>query len=605
VIRLLKYLLLLATSLALLSPQPVRAERKRNEPELAPAPPPVVARSVTLQPGESVQVPLAIHGVRGEQLDFLIRSQPKRGKLSKIQSTGVNTATIQYTAGAEAGEDRFLYAVRTNDGVSAPGQVSITIAIAPVLPPRLITEEQLTFSEVIAGQKSSSTITLTNRGGGTAEGDLAVTDPWRIDGGTHYALGAGRSADFRIVFAPEKAGDFQGTATFGPTPRRTVALQGVAKSTLELTPATVEMSAPTGNSTRSGKFRVENRTGQPKVVKVTASARLLVDASITVGPSEAREIPIFASADNPTAINEKLRLESDTWSAEVPVHGDAFPAKLKFSSTTLDFGKVAAGAPTEATVTVENSGGTTAMAAVRVDAPFELIAAGLEVPPMGTAKIPVRWRTPTPGSHSATLVVQAGGHEEALPFTVAVDAPPPAVTPAPVSPAAPNATVPNAPKPANPAASRSAPKTPKLDLLVSVPVAEAPAMPGKFTRDATAHSVVLEWPVAMKPGPPFSVLERRASTKAGGGLNFSWTPVSTVRFADEADKHTAEVKGLEGNQLYTLRIVGNGGPVLTAQFFTPPEEPWVSMQTVLVTGLLLLFGGIVWWQIRNRVRSGW
>src|SRR6185369_12885225 len=109
---------------------------------------------------------------------------PKGGKLSKIESTGLNTAVVRYTAGDQAGEDRFTYAVRTAEGVSAPAQVSITIAVAPVLPPRLVADEQLTFAEVIAGQKSSATLTVTNRGGGTAEGDLTVTDPWRVDGGT-------------------------------------------------------------------------------------------------------------------------------------------------------------------------------------------------------------------------------------------------------------------------------------------------------------------------------------------------------------------------------------------------------------------------------------
>ncbi len=610
-----KLLYRLATVLCLLalSGASAKAARKRDDAELPAAPPPAVSQTVTVAPGETVPVPLGIHGGRGQQLEFLIRSLPKGGKLSPVQSTGLNSAVVQYKAGNEAGADRFTYAVRSVEGVSAPALVTINIVVAPVLPARLVTDEQVDFPDVIAGQKSSGTLTITNKGGGVAEGDVSVTEPWSVDGGTHYHLASGAHAAFRLVFAPDKAGTVQGTATLGPDPKRLIALQGTAKSPLEITPATVEMSAPAGNSTRSGKFRVENRTQEPRVLKITAGSRLLVDAKVTVPPSSTMDVPVFAGADNPMAIDEKLRLESVSWSAELPVRGSGFPPRLKFAAATLDFGIVTVGKTTETTITVENSGGISALAAVHVDPPFELAAAGLEVPAQGRAPVVVHWPTPAPGAYSGSLTVEAGGTKESLPFSITVAAPPPS-DPLPRNPAASAATD---EKPAPPAApsdsAREAKKEAlasalKIELTASLSPAESPAYLGHYTRAVTSDSVVLEWPVSMKPGPPYTVLERHLNKKPDGTLAISWSTLAAVRFADEPGKHTAEVKGLEPNRMYTIRVNGGSAssePVFTAQFVTSVAEPLISMQAILIIGLILAFGGVAWWQLRNRTKSGW
>src|SRR5688572_12686182 len=105
---------------------PVAFAQKRKTPELPPAPPPVVSREVTVLEGDPVTIPLGIHGRRSEQLQFLVRTRPKSGKLSVITATGVNSAAIVYTPSADSSEieDRFTYAVRSKEGVSAPGVVT-------------------------------------------------------------------------------------------------------------------------------------------------------------------------------------------------------------------------------------------------------------------------------------------------------------------------------------------------------------------------------------------------------------------------------------------------------------------------------------------------
>ena len=104
------------------------------------APPPVVSQKVSIRRGESVTIPLGIHGVRGGTLEFLIRTPPRLGRLSAVNPKGLSSASVIYTAPTKgaATEDRFAYAVRSNEGVSAPGIVSIEIAEPVVLPARLV-----------------------------------------------------------------------------------------------------------------------------------------------------------------------------------------------------------------------------------------------------------------------------------------------------------------------------------------------------------------------------------------------------------------------------------------------------------------------------------
>ena len=190
------------------------------------APPPVVAQSVTVRPGETVVVPLGIHGVRGERLEFIIRSQPKSGRLSEVRAVGVNSAQVSYTAplkGAE--EDRFTYAVRNRDGVSAPGIVSITIPVIPAQPAKLSAPETIGLPKVFPGQRATADLEIRNTGGTHIEGVASVPAPWSIEGEKHYRIGPGERVTMKVAFAGEKAGTFKADLALGPEQRRNVALK--------------------------------------------------------------------------------------------------------------------------------------------------------------------------------------------------------------------------------------------------------------------------------------------------------------------------------------------------------------------------------------------
>ena len=207
------------------------------------APPPVIAQSLSVRPGDTVVVPLGIHGTRGEQLEFVIRSQPRFGKLSEVRAIGVNSAQVSYTAplkGAE--EDRFTYAVRNRDGVSAPGFVNINIATPVALPAKLAVPEKIELPKVFPGQRAVAEVELRNTGGTALEGVASVPEPWRIEGNGKYQINPGTSIVLKVVFVAEKPGAFTSDIALGPQPRRNVTVKCEVEEPFVVSPASLWLS---------------------------------------------------------------------------------------------------------------------------------------------------------------------------------------------------------------------------------------------------------------------------------------------------------------------------------------------------------------------------
>jgi hypothetical protein len=134
-------------------------------------PPPVVSQTVAAQRGEKITVPLGIHGTRGELLEFIIRTPPAHGKLSPVKNAAMNTATVTYTPSArsDAAEDRFFYAVRGSEGVSAPGVIAIRFSDPVVPQPRLAAPHELEFPPTFPGQRSTAELEITNEAAGSSK----------------------------------------------------------------------------------------------------------------------------------------------------------------------------------------------------------------------------------------------------------------------------------------------------------------------------------------------------------------------------------------------------------------------------------------------------
>src|SRR5258707_14155085 len=100
---------------------PAPAQRKQ-QPPAGEAPPQPVQLNLKVRREGKTEIPLSINGQANEPLKFLIRTPPTQGKLADPKQTGRETATAVYEPPADLGitTDRFLYAVQSNAGVSAP-----------------------------------------------------------------------------------------------------------------------------------------------------------------------------------------------------------------------------------------------------------------------------------------------------------------------------------------------------------------------------------------------------------------------------------------------------------------------------------------------------
>ena len=299
---------------------PLHAQRHSE----ASAPPPVVAQSLVVRAGDTVIILLGIHGVRGEQLEFVIRSQPKSGKLSDVRAVGVNMAQVSYTApmnGAE--EDRFTYAVRCRDGVSAPGIVSISIPMIPAQPAKLSAPETIDLPKVFPGQRATADLELRNTGGTALEGNASVPAPWSIEGQKRYNIGPGERATLKVSFVAEKPGTFTADVALGPEPRSNVSLKCEVEEALVVSPTSLSLPSVPGDTARKAALQISNRSEEEIAVTVTAGARLIVGKKFTVSARGKVDVAIAADAAVLSAFDDPLIFQSKGWRAEIPIHVEA------------------------------------------------------------------------------------------------------------------------------------------------------------------------------------------------------------------------------------------------------------------------------------------
>ena len=553
------------------------------------APPPVVPQSVSLKRGEAAAIPLGIHGIRGGALEFLIRTPPRFGRLSAIKPLGLNSASVIYTAPAKGGAaaDQFTYAVRSEEGVSAPGIVSIVIVAPVVSPAKLIAPAELVFPTVFPGQRSSVEMELANRGGGVVEGELNVPEPWSVEGIRLYKIAAGKSTTFSVVFKSEKAGSFNGDVILPGPPRAVVALHAAAEERLVATPPRLELAAQPASLTRKGALHLANRTGEDAKVMLAAGPRLLTDRAVTVPAHGEASVPIFADAGEMSAFDEEVKLSAGEWSASVAVHAAAVGPVLQFVKSDGIFAAPVAGQAEEGIATLENIGGQAASVRLAIEPPFQLRSQTATVPAKGRVEIPVRLAEAGAGVHSAMLHATADGQTVKLDIRADV-----AEAPPPVSRPAESATA----RPANDDIVR--PGDPAPDDGTSLLPSALPEFPNELGTHVVGikhTSAVIDWPPDLGKVEELHFEERVLYVAADDQLQAKWVRCASTPLPPDGGRLRAEVTGLQPDALHMIRAVTGEGDAaaahFTVQFHTPPKKPLVEIKArslVLIAAIALL-----------------
>ena len=557
------------------------------------APPPVISQTFAVQRGEKITVPLGIHGTRGELLEFFIRTPPAHGRLSPVKSTAMNTATVTYTPSGRttAAEDRFAYAVRGSEGVSAPGVITIRFVEPVVAAAKFRAPNELEFPPAFPGQRSTAEMELANEGGGMIEGEVAVPEPWSIEGLRFFRLGAGQRATFKIVFTPTQPGVRTGEAIISGTERKVIPLRASAEVRLAATPALLKLTARPGSQTRMGVLNIANHSEEDATVAVEAGARLLTDRSVKIPAHGTSAVPVFADAAEVAAFDDAVKLSSREWQATVPVHAVAVGGILKFSADAVSI-TGSADATASGVAILENSGGEAITVRLDVVRPFEVENRVVIAPPRGRVEIPLSVRDAGPGTFRSTLKAAGEGGSASVAVMAEISEPPARRTAA------------VAPKTTEENRSRSEPaESAQQDdetTLISQNAREIPNALGKFARATGANSATIEWPASLGPIENARVEERVLSFSGNDELQIAWSPLAATGIAPGAGRATAELRGLKPGTFYTVRVVtgkdADSSVLFTADFWTAPKKPLYSgsLRTPLLVLALAVLAYAIW-----------
>ncbi len=589
---------LIAATLAASLLSSVWAQGRRDSRGSA-VPPPVVSQTIAAQRGEKIAVPLGIHGTRGELLEFIIRTPPEHGKLSALKNGALNTATVIYTPSARshAPEDHFSYAVRSSEGVSAPGVIVLRFSDPIVPQPKLTAANELEFPPVFPGQRSTAELEITNEGGGFLEGEVSVEEPWSIEGLKVFKIAANRTALIKLVFSPTQPGVRTGEAIIGGTQRKVIGLRASAEPRLGVAPALVKLTAQPGNQTRMGVLKITNRSDEDANVGMEAGEKLLTDHTVRIPARSTSDIPVFADAAVGAAFDDVVKLTSKEWSASVNVHAVAVGAILKFTSPEVSIKGDAGEQAASGTAILENSGGEPVTVLLDVAPPFDLGTKVVTAPARGRVEIRILARSVNAGTFQSELKASGEGGSAIVQVKAEITEPPQIRTQARTSPSAPE-------KKPDTAEDTNAPKEDQQSL-IPAEARDVPNMLGKFARGTGTDTALIEWPASLGPTDNLRIEARELSLSDGGELQIGWSSLASVTITPTGEQMTAALRGLKPGTLYTVRVVAGGETeptvLFTADFATARKKPIFTFSTMRMPLLGVALGVLLFvvWRARN------
>lgn len=567
---------------------------QKDKKPLAKAPPPPIPRKVLIDRGQQVTVPLAVYGVGVENMEFVIRSAPKVGKLSAVQITSDSTAAVVYTAPEEtsAFEDRFTYAVKTEDGVSAPVFVTISIAEPAGIPPRLVVPASLEMESIHPGESTTVLVPVKNAGGGFAEGELTVPAPWKVEGSPRFRLGGGAKVDFKVSFTSTKIGKQNAELTYGARHRLATTLTVNVIAPFSIAPALLELRSKPGATTRTAQIRITNAGSEPQMVAITHGGKLLTETSVTVPGRQSHSLAVFAEPGEVGSIEDVLKLKSGEWSGEIPVIARPLGPMVSCSEKSVQFSDVITDRATLGEVTVQNQGGTAIALAFNTAAPFRVEPTSIALKPKSSAKITVICKAEAPGA--VTGILNVTGEATKIEVSLSADVKAPAAKPRPA------VATPVLKAPSEPVVEDERTTIP-ISLLQPSGAVDIPNFSGR-PREAKPTSAIFEWTSAAKPN--LRAQQRILSVGATGPMT-NWKDMD-ARFTQEGAMMVCQIESLKPATLYTVRVVAGSVTECTVSFITPQKPPFpISLRGVLLAAMAGTAGWLLWRRWKTTARSGW
>jgi hypothetical protein len=545
-----------------------------------PAPPKPIEQQVSVKRGESVDIPLRIYGTRAQTLGWLIRQRPAHGKLSNLRSTAPEAGLVTYTPPADLRvvSDRFTFSVRSNEGVSATAEVQIAIVDDA---PLLFVPTEMNFGTLLVGEASNRTLQLSNGGGGVAEGEWLVDPPWRAVGERRYKLAAGERQIAKILFSPDRPGEFKSEVRFTSQLDRVTTITGTALAPLAVEPATLLLRNRRGSARRSATFELRNHTDEPFEVALIASQRLKFPPTVEIQAHGKATVTLETAENDVAPLEETMRFAAGNLEASLAVKAGPPPPVLSVQPESVTFRPLVPGATAKESIILKNDGGVATQVALAIGAPFSVEEKSFSIEPGASRELTISIAASSTGRAQSVLQITGGESALEVPVEAAISTTLPRATSSPTS--------------ATPAKTRPAEPESPLDLQPAV------ALPANVVASGKDEAT-FQWQGEIPAGATLHCRRRILSVAGNGGLAASYEDYPDCAFERRAGVNVATVRKLPPGETCHFRIdaVGPNGttPLTFAQISTPPRTRWrpnISLVQILCA-LALVVGGVALWQ---------
>ena len=571
-------MLLLAAGLALASPA------FSKEKEDVPTPPPMAKTGLaTVYVDTAAEISLHIAGRIVEPLDFLLRKEPKHGRLSGLRRTGRNSATVLYTPEAHAapGDDFFSFAAQSVDSpVSAPATVWIRLIERPSV---LECPGEMDFGKVFLGDKEERRLAIKNAGGGTAAGTIRPNSPWHTAGPGKFHVPAGAGSSVLLVFEPLDERDFCDRIQIGEDPKSIVLVRGSGVAPVTW-PKDGLVVSPADRKKGNSSIAFTNNSAFERTVTVEWPDFLKAVREVTLPAGGSSVVKWEIAAPLTLNYEGEAEVRSGNFMGKLPIRVFPAPAKLEVKpERELKLAAPKSGGPLKGFFAVKNTGGS--------DTPLEILA-----PPEILITPPPRHLILRTGQEQAfevqleslkkdrwVILIQSPACEPVELFIA-----PPTFQPIRSSSPVENfLAIPRKPEGSPTPAATVSPGAPPVETIS--PLAVRP------------HEIGLAWKLPTPEASGFRIERKSIAPGANGGVSVAWIPWQGARISISEGMATAWLERLPVNTQWTIHIVGldeKGNPGQPSQAFiisTQPLEPfyvpwwvWIVLMAALAAGLVRL-----------------
>jgi len=320
---------------------------------------------------------------------------------------------------------------------SSWGYQYLCYSTSPQFNPELATLQPETF--VFLSKTSDTSITFWNYGGGTLTGTATIGAPFSIVSGGSYSLTPGKPNTVVVRYNPTAAGSSMGTLHL---------TKGSSYQDVSITAWTLTLSASTVNFNETFVAVPYDQTltiqsyAPPVVIEtingyIQQSRNTTVSLStvapfsflgnatttVTVGSNETKNVTVrFNATAAGTASNTvSLNASYTSLSSSTTVAVTGLAHKITFGSSSLAFVGLVGGTLVQQTVTVTNTGSTTAALTASSSASVFSITSptsSFTLAPNQSQQVTVRFNPSVSGTSSGNLLLKPGSYASSMALTL-------------------------------------------------------------------------------------------------------------------------------------------------------------------------------------------